>query len=84
MHGRENTKYQVHGGWTKPISKSKGNGGITIELSINTVTLLTFILDEKAAKAFLRKVIRTNGLPDKVIIDKNGANAQALHNMNIQ
>ncbi|QSH59601.1 IS6 family transposase (plasmid) [Photobacterium damselae subsp. damselae] len=40
--------------------------------------------DEKATKAFLRKAIRTNGLPDKVIIDKRGANAQALHNMNIQ
>ncbi|EEZ39039.1 putative transposase [Photobacterium damselae subsp. damselae CIP 102761] len=40
--------------------------------------------DEKGAQAFLRKAIRTNGLPEKVVIDKSGANAQALHNMNIQ
>ncbi|EGU40614.1 ISSod8, transposase, partial [Vibrio ichthyoenteri ATCC 700023] len=26
--------------------------------------------DEKAAQAFLRKAIKTNGLPDKVVIDK--------------
>ncbi|HIF9334005.1 TPA: IS6 family transposase [Photobacterium damselae] len=40
--------------------------------------------NEKAAQAFLRKAIGTNGLPEKVVIDKSGANAQALHNMNIQ
>ena len=40
--------------------------------------------DEKAAQAFLRKAINTNGLPDKVVIDKSGANAQALHNMNVK
>ena len=39
--------------------------------------------DEKAAKAFLRKAINTNGLPDKVVIDKSGANALALHNINV-
>ncbi len=32
--------------------------------------------DEKAAQAFLRKAINTNGLPDKVVIDKSGANAK--------
>ncbi|PSW91415.1 DDE-type integrase/transposase/recombinase, partial [Photobacterium iliopiscarium] len=37
-----------------------------------------------AAQAFLRKAINTNGLPDKVVIDKSGANAQALHNMNVK
>ncbi|WP_040757900.1 IS6 family transposase [Vibrio scophthalmi] len=39
--------------------------------------------DEKAAQAFLRKAICTNSLPDKVVIDKSGANALALHNMNV-
>ncbi len=39
--------------------------------------------DEKAAQAFLRKAISTNGLPKKVVIDKSGANALALHNMNV-
>ena len=40
--------------------------------------------DEKAAQAFLRKAINTNGLPDKVVIDKSGANALALHNLNVK
>ncbi|WP_080722746.1 IS6 family transposase [Vibrio vulnificus] len=39
--------------------------------------------DEKAAQAFLRKAIGTHGLPEKVVIDKSGANALALHNMNV-
>ena len=39
--------------------------------------------DEKAASAFLRKAIGSNGLPHKVVIEKSGANALALHNMNI-
>ncbi|MDP2534137.1 IS6 family transposase [Photobacterium damselae subsp. piscicida] len=40
--------------------------------------------DEKSAQAFLRKAIRTNGLPDQVVIDKSGANARALHHMNVK
>ncbi|PSW26367.1 IS6 family transposase [Photobacterium phosphoreum] len=39
--------------------------------------------DEKAASTFLRKAIGSNGLPHKVVIDKSGANALALHNMNV-
>ncbi len=35
-------------------------------------------------QAFLRKAINTNGLPDKVVIDKSGANAQALHHMSVK
>ncbi|MCD9527560.1 IS6 family transposase [Photobacterium carnosum] len=39
--------------------------------------------DKKAANTFLRKAIGSNGLPHKVVIDKSGANALALHNMNV-
>jgi transposase-like protein len=39
--------------------------------------------DKKAANTFLRKAIGSNGLPHKVVINKSGANALALHNMNI-
>ena len=38
--------------------------------------------DENAARAFLRKAISCNGLPHKVVIDKSGANALALHHIN--
>lgn len=40
--------------------------------------------DEKAARAFFTKAICNNGLPEKVVIDKSGANALALHNINVQ
>ncbi|MFC1503483.1 IS6 family transposase [Pseudomonadota bacterium] len=40
--------------------------------------------DEKAARAFFTKAIGHNGLPERVVIDKSGANALALHNINVQ
>ena len=38
--------------------------------------------DEAAATAFSMKIIQTNGFPDKVVIDKSGANLAGLENMN--
>jgi putative transposase len=38
--------------------------------------------DEAAATAFFAKTIAKNGWPDKVVIDKSGANAAGLFNMN--
>ncbi|PMG26525.1 DDE domain-containing protein [Vibrio splendidus] len=40
--------------------------------------------DEKAARAFFTKAIGYNGLSEKVVIDKSGTNALALHNINVQ
>lgn len=45
--------------------------------------LLCECRDEKAARAFFTKAIDHNGLPEKVVIDKSGANALALHNINV-
>ncbi len=39
--------------------------------------------DEAAATAFFTRTIRNNGWPDKVVIDKSGANLAGLDNMNI-
>jgi putative transposase len=39
--------------------------------------------DEAAATTFFAKTIGTNGWPDKVVIDKSGANRAGLDNMNI-
>jgi putative transposase len=38
--------------------------------------------DETAATAFFMNTIQTNSFPDKVIIDKSGANLAGLENMN--
>lgn len=40
--------------------------------------------DEAAARAFFDKAIKHNGQPEKVVIDKSGANASALRNINLQ
>lgn len=39
--------------------------------------------DEAAATAFFARTIRTNGWPDKVVIDKSGANLAGLDNINV-
>ncbi|MPY24517.1 IS6 family transposase [Shewanella sp. YLB-07] len=40
--------------------------------------------DEPAARAFFNKAINQHGLPEKVVIDKSGANAAALESINIR
>ena len=47
---------------------------------------LDFMLSEKcgeaAATAFFARAIGNNGFPDRVVIDKSGANLAGLENMN--
>jgi len=45
---------------------------------------LSETLDEPAAHAFFTKAINQHGLPEKVVIDKSGANAAALDTVNIR
>ena len=46
--------------------------------------LLTEKRDQKAAKRFLAKAIGRNGTPDKINIDKSGANAAAIVSYNAE
>ncbi|MDH3660161.1 MAG: IS6 family transposase [Alphaproteobacteria bacterium] len=39
--------------------------------------------DEAAATAFFKRTIENNGVPEKVVIDKSGANLAGLENMNM-
>ena len=39
--------------------------------------------DEAAATQFFKRTIENNGLPEKVVIDKSGANLAGLKNMNL-
>jgi len=43
---------------------------------------LTPTCDREAAAAFLRKAIRTQGLPEKITIDKSGSNTAAIQHYN--
>ena len=45
--------------------------------------MLSETCDEAAATAFFTKSIGTNGLPEKVVMDKSGANLAGLTNINI-
>ena len=44
--------------------------------------LLTPTRDRDAAEAFLRKAIRSQGLPEKITIDKSGSNTAAIQHYN--
>jgi putative transposase len=44
--------------------------------------LLTPQRDREAAEAFLRKAIRQQGLPEKITIDRSGANTAAIKRYN--
>lgn len=49
--------------------------------------ILDFLLSEHrdlaAARRFLRRAIAANGVPDRVVIDKSGANLAGLHAVNV-
>jgi putative transposase len=70
----------------KPISRSKASGRTITALSTNFGKTLDFMLsehrDDAAATAFFTRVIDNNGFPDRVVIDKSGANLAGLQNMN--
>lgn len=67
----DETYIQVKGQW-KYLYRAVDQEGQTIDF------LLTAHRDKKAALRFLKKAIRQHGLPDKVTIDKSGANTAAL------
>ena len=46
--------------------------------------LLTAHRDRTAALRFLRKAIRSQGLPEKITIDKSGANKAAIESYNVE
>ena len=45
--------------------------------------MLSEIRDEAAATAFFKQAINNNGFPDKVVMDKSGANYAGLANINL-
>jgi transposase-like protein len=70
----------MHGSAAEPGWRHPGLGsdkdGYTIDF------LLTPNRDRAAAEAFLRKAIRTQGLPEKITIDQSGSNTAAIKQYN--
>ena len=71
----DETYIKVKGKWTyyyRTIDKF----GKTLDF------MLSEKCDEAAATAFFAREIGNNGFPDRVVIDKSGANLAGLENMN--
>jgi putative transposase len=71
----DETYIRVKGEW-RYLYRAVDKTGRTIDF------LLTAERDEQAAKRFLTKAIRRHGVPDKITIDGNEANAAAIRSYN--
>ncbi|MBF0288288.1 MAG: IS6 family transposase [SAR324 cluster bacterium] len=71
----DETYIKIKGAWYY-LYRAVDKDGNTIDF------LLTEKRDTKAAKRFLIKAIENNGLPEKITIDKSGANKAAIEEYN--
>src|SRR5882672_8448420 len=71
----DETYMKVKGQW-RYLSRAVDEQGQTIDF------LLTEHRDEEAALRFLKKAIRRHGVPEKITIDGNAANAAAIKSYN--
>jgi putative transposase len=67
----DETDVKMKGKWAY-LYRAVDTEGHTIDF------LLTPTRDRDAAEAFLRKAILTQGLPEKITLDKSGANTAAI------
>jgi transposase-like protein len=73
----DETYVRVKGAW-KYLYRAVDKAGATVDF------LLTARRDRKAAQRFLCKAIRHNGAPEKITIDKSGANTAAIESRNTE
>src|SRR5882757_5902645 len=73
----DETYVKVKGAW-KYLYRAVDKAGATVDF------LLTAKRDCKAALRFLRKAIKWNGTPEKITIDKSGANTAAIESHNAE
>ncbi|CAN2536137.1 hypothetical+protein [Methylocapsa aurea] len=73
----DETYVKVKGRW-KYLYRAVDKAGATVDF------LLTAKRDRKAALRFLRKAIGQHGKPEKITIDKSGANTAAIESYNAE
>jgi transposase-like protein len=73
----DETYVRVKGSW-KYLYRAVDSAGATVDF------LLTAKRDRTAALRFLRKAIKRNGTPEKITIDKSGANTAAIESHNAE
>ena len=71
----DETYVKVKGKW-KYLYRAVDEDGQTLDF------LLTARRDAKAAKRFLKKVLNNSGIPEKIYVDKSGANKKAIEDLN--
>jgi len=71
----DETYIKVAGQW-KYLYRAVDKAGDTVDF------LLTAKRDTAAARRFLERAINLHGLPEKITIDKSGANTAAIHSVN--
>ena len=71
----DETYVRIKGVW-KYLYRAVDKAGATVDF------LLTAKRDRKAALRFLRQAIGQNGVPEKITIDKSGANTAAIESYN--
>ena len=72
----DETYIKIRGEWVY-LYRAVNKFGETIDF------MLSERHDEEAATAFFKQAINSNGLPEKVLMDKSGANYAGLENINI-
>ena len=72
----DETYIKVKGQWVY-LYRAVDKQGDTIDF------MLSELRDEAAATVFFKQAINQNGLPDKVVMDKSGANYAGLANINL-
>ena len=71
----DETYIKIKGQW-KYLYRAVDKNGDTVDF------LLTAKRDRKAALRFFKKAIKSNGIPEKVNIDKSGANLSGINDFN--
>jgi putative transposase len=71
----DETYIKVAGQW-KYLYRAVDKAGDTVDF------LLTAKRDTTAARRYLERAINLHGLPEKIVIDKSGANTAAIHSVN--
>jgi putative transposase len=72
----DETYIKVAGQW-KYLYRAVDKAGDTVDF------LLTANRDKAAARRYLERAINLHGLPEKISIDKGGANTAAIHSVNV-
>jgi putative transposase len=73
---RDETYIKVKGKWTY-YYRAVDNKGQTLDF------MLSERRNKAAARRFFKRAIGSNGVPDRVVIDKSGANLAGLENVNV-